>query len=112
MALTPWQRVKVRSSRRTRSDRGIGIENGCQRFVAGVLRVTRPGARRRLLPVEYGRRDLVCKRFGGWRDRGVREAFREHLADDPDTEYLIIDSAIVRVHPDAAGGVQKVDGQE
>ena len=26
-----------------------------------------------------------------------------YLADDPDTEYLIIDSAIVRAHPDAAG---------
>ena len=65
MALTPWQRVKVRSSRRARSDRGIGKEDGCQRLVAGVLRVIRSGARRRLLSTEYGRRDPVCKRFAG-----------------------------------------------
>ena len=30
-----------------------------------------------------------------------------HLADDPDTEYLIIDSTIVRAHPDAAGAPKK-----
>ena len=57
LALTPGQRGKVRSSRRIRFGRGVGKEDGRQRFVAGVLRVTRPGARRRLLSAEYGRWD-------------------------------------------------------
>ena len=42
---------------------------------------------------------------------GATEASRpcshQRLADDPDTEYLIIDSTIVRAHPDAAGASKR-----
>ena len=31
----------------------------------------------------------------------------QRLADDPDTEYLIIDSTIVRAHPDDAGASKR-----
>ena len=41
------------------------------------------------------------------RHRGIWTALHQRLADDPDTEYLIIDSTIVRAHPDAAGAPKK-----
>ena len=47
------------------------------------------------------------KRFGRWCDRGIWADLHQHLADDPDTECLIIDSTVVRAHPDAAGASQK-----
>ena len=38
---------------------------------------------------------------------GIWAALHQRLADDPDTEYLLIDSAIVRALPDAAGTPKK-----
>ena len=51
--------------------------------------------------------ELIYRRYANWRDRGIWTALHQHLADDPDTEYLIIDSTIVRAHPDAAGAPKK-----
>ena len=47
------------------------------------------------------------KRFARWADRGIWELLHQHFADDPDMEYLIIDSTVVRAHPCAAGAPQK-----
>lgn len=111
LALTLCQRVKVCSSRRTCSDRGVGKEDGRQRFVAGVLRVTRPGARRRLLPAKYGRRDPAVPRSVSVSPAGATGASRTRSTDawpmirTPSVSSLT--SAIVRVHPDAAGAAQK-----
>ena len=57
----------------------------------------------RFRPAEYGNRNSVSNRNAGWRDWGIWAAPHHCLADDPDTEYLIIDRTIVRAHPDAAG---------
>jgi len=35
----------------------------------------------------------------------------QHFADDPDMEYLILDSTVVRAHPCAAGALHKSGGQ-
>ena len=105
--LTSCQWDKILAFLRSRSDLYVGREDHCRRFVAGVLWIARSGAPWRFLPAEYGNWNSVYKRCAGWCDRGIWAARHHHLADDPDTEYLIIDSAIVRAHPDAAGAPKK-----
>ena len=105
--LTPAQWDKILTFLRGRSDLYVGHPADCQRFVAAVLWVARSGAQWRLLPSEYGNWNSVFKRFGRWADRDIWADLHQYLADDPDTEYLIIDSTVVRAHPDAAGAPQK-----
>ena len=52
-------------------------------------------------PVLLGRWNWnsVYKRFARWTDQGVWAQMHQHCSDDPDLEYLIIDSTVVRAHP-------------
>ena len=36
----------------------------------------------------------------------------QHFVDDPDMEYLLIDSTVIRAHPCAAGALKKHGGQD
>ena len=44
----------------------------------------------------------MFRRFSRWSIKGVWRIF-EAMSDDPDFEYLIVDSIIVRAHQHAAG---------
>ena len=52
-------------------------------------------------------RNSVYKRFARWCDRLIWDRMHRHFVDDPDMEYLIIDSTIVRAHACAAGAPAK-----
>ena len=74
-----------------------------RRFIEAVMWVGKTGAPWRDLPPEYGKWSTVHKRFIRWARKGVWQMIFNTLAVDADTEWLMIDSAIVRAHQHAAG---------
>jgi putative transposase len=77
-------------------------------FVDAVLWLVRAGAPWRDLPEEFGKWNSVFIRFRRWAKKGVWKRLFTELGENPDLEYLIIDSTIVRAHQHAAGA-QKGD---
>jgi transposase len=72
-------------------------------FVDAVLWTARAGAPWRDLPPQFGNWNSVFQRFRRWAKKGVWERIFNILRENPDFEYLIIDSTIVRAHQHAAG---------
>ena len=72
-------------------------------FVDAVLWIARAGAPWRDLPEEFGNWNSVFQRFRRWAKKGVWQRVFNALVENPDFEYLIIDSTIVRAHQHAAG---------
>jgi putative transposase len=72
-------------------------------FVDAVLWLVRAGAPWRDLPEEFGNWNSVFRRFRRWAKKGVWKRLFTELGEDPDLEYLIIDSTIVRAHQHASG---------
>ena len=107
ISLSPNQWNQIIQFLRGRTDLYVGQEAECQRFIEAVLWVNRSGTQWRLLPQEYGNWNSVYKRFARWADRGIWQQLHQHLAGEPDLEYLIIDSTVVRAHPSAAGAPPK-----
>jgi hypothetical protein len=62
-----------------------------------------PGAHWRELPSSFGAWNSVCQRSNRCSKAGVWERLFHGLSDDPDFEYIMIDSTIVRAHQHNAG---------
>lgn len=73
-------------------------------FVNGVLWVLRSGAHWHDLPVGManGRASIPASRAGP--TKGVWERVFKALIDDPNNEYLMLDTTLVRAHQQAATG--------
>ena len=98
---TQWDRIKGLVPGKE-SDRGVTGRNN-RLFVESVLWVARRGAPWRDLPAEVGAWNSTFRRFSRWSKAGVWESLFKALADDPDFEYVMLDSTIVRAHQHAAG---------
>jgi putative transposase len=85
----------------------IGQENECRQFLEAVFWITRSGSQWRLLPDKYGNWNTIYKRFARWSQAGIFEKLFEHISQDRDLEYLLIDSTIVRAHACSAGAQKK-----
>ena len=83
--------------------RGCRPAGDNRRYFEGMMWMARSGAQWRLLPDEYGKWNSVFRRFSRWSRKGVWQRMFEALSDDPDFEYLIVDSTIVRAHQHASG---------
>lgn len=89
----------------------VGNEAACQRFIDGVRWIVRTGAQWRELPTRYGNWNSVYKRFARWCEQGIWLEMLSHFASEPDMEWVILDSSIVRAHPCAAGASKKTAGR-
>ena len=96
-----WQRIELLVPGK-KGDRGRHGEDN-RRFVDAVLWLARAGAPWRDLPDELGKWNSVFQRFRRWAKKGNWERIFNALVENPDFEYLIIDSTIVRAHQHAAG---------
>lgn len=75
-------------------------------FVNAVLWIALTGAPWRDLPGRFDHWNSVWKRFDRWAGKGVwRRIFEE--VKDPDLEWLMLDSTVIRARQHAAGAVKK-----
>jgi putative transposase len=96
-----WQRIEQLVPGKE-GDKGRHGEDN-RLFVDAVLWIARAGAPWRDLPEEFGRWNSVFQRFRRWAKSGVWQRIFNALIENPDFEYLIIDSTIVRAHQHTAG---------
>jgi transposase len=73
-------------------------------FIDAVLYRYRTGIPWRDLPEKYGDFRNVHRRFSRWAEKGIWARLLSVLAQEADTEYVMIDSTVVRAHQHSAGG--------
>jgi len=78
-------------------------------FVDAVLWIAKTGAPWRDLPERFGDWNKDFRRLDRWAKRGAWKAVFGAL-QDPDLEWLLLDSTIIRAHPHAAGAKKKRRG--
>jgi putative transposase len=96
-----WQHIEKLCVGKPEDPGGTGADN--RMFVEAVLWIARTGSPWRDLPAIFGNWNSVYVRFNRWSAGGVWSGIFAALSEDPDCEYLIIDSTIVRAHQHAAG---------
>jgi len=112
ITLNESQRSKLMSFLQSCSGIYVGNETKTLRFITAILWIVRSGSPWELLPEQYGKWNSVYKRFARWCERGIWQQMHAHFADDPDLEWLLLDSTIIRAHPCAAGAATKQGGQQ
>jgi transposase len=100
-----WERIKDLLPGR---DGHVGVTAKDNRlFVEAVLFRYRAGLPWRDLPERFGDWKKVHTRFCRWAKAGVWARIFQHLADEADNEWAMIDSTIVRAHQHSAGAAKK-----
>jgi putative transposase len=96
-----WERMQPHLPGKASDPGRTGTDN--RLFVEAILWLARTGVPWRDLPDFFGNWNSIFVRFSRWSKDGVWDRLFEAMADDPDFEYIMIDSTIVRAHQHAAG---------
>lgn len=99
-----WDRIQDLLPGRPGQHGGVAKDN--RLFLDAVLWMAKTGAPWRDLPERFGHWNSVWKRFDRWARRGVWQRVFAAL-QDPDLEWLILDSTVIRAHQHAAGAGKK-----
>lgn len=81
-------------------------------FINAVFWILRTGSPWRDLPSSYGDWKNTHRRFSRWRDKGIWEGILDQLTNNPDFDWLMIDSTYIKVHmhgTGSRGGNQSMD---
>ena len=97
-----WQRIESLLPGKAGDPGRSGRDN--RLFVNGVLWVLRSGAHWYDVPERYGKWKTLHQRFSRWSKAGVWDRVFADLIDDPDNDYVMLDSTLVRAHQQAATG--------
>lgn len=95
-----WVRIENLLPGRPGEPGWLAVDN--RLFVNAVLWIARTGAPWRDLPERLGNWNSTWRRFDRWARKGTWKRIFEAL-QDPDLEWLILDSTVIRAHPCAAG---------
>ena len=95
-----WERIKDLLPGQP-GDPGVTAKDN-RLFVNAVLWIAKTGAPWRDLPERFGPWGTAWKRFDRWAKKGAWRRVFEAL-QDPDLEWMIIDSTVIRAHQHAAG---------
>jgi transposase len=98
-----WERIENRLPGQA-ADPGVTAKDN-RLFVDAVLWIAKTGAPWRDLPERFGKSNSAWRRFDRWCEKGVWEGVMEALKD-PDLEWLILDSTVIRAHQHAAGAIK------
>jgi transposase len=102
----PWERIQDLLSGQT-GDPGVTAKDN-RLFIDAVLGIAKTGAPWRDLPERFGNWNSVWRRFDRWSAKGDWLRIVEEIKD-PDLEWLILDSTVIRAHQHAAGAVGGAD---
>ena len=76
-------------------------------MLEAILWRFRTGSPWRDLPNEFGPWESVYSRFSRWSKYGIWENVFEHIKQDVDEEWYMLDSTVIRAHQHSAGAKKK-----
>ncbi len=105
-----WSKIKDSLPGKESDPGRTGEDN--RRFIEAVLWVGQNGAKWRSLPEEFGNWNSVFQRFRRWAKKGVWQMIFNTLAVSEETQWLMIDSTIIRAHQHSSGALKKTVGKK
>ncbi|EJL51192.1 hypothetical protein PMI09_04614 [Rhizobium sp. CF122] len=88
-----WERISAHIIGDERTRASSGRDN--RMFVETVRWIVRTGSPWRDLPEVFGENSVFC-RFSRWSHKGIWRRIFTTMLGDPDFEYLIVDSTVIR----------------
>lgn len=99
-----WERIRNLLPGRAGSTGRPAADN--RLFIDAVRWIGRTSSPWRDLPARFGNWNSVFRRFSRWASAGVWQHLFE-VFRDPDLEWILLDSTVVRAHKHAAGAEKK-----